>query len=224
MSVSRDTSLTDRANVVLQTTDGVHVIDGAAATTHAVVTLRGRVSTAAQRAKAGLAVASIDGVLGVRNLLEVVEEPETVNLSRTSVGEEPETVALFGTSVGEEPETVTLFGTSVGEEPETVALFGTSVVEEPATVTLSGTSESAPTDNVIKENVEAALRINGGRALRGLKVTGVDHGVVHMSGKGVTMTGRLRAVELAWDAAERAAASDTARSEGSTGRADHRDH
>jgi osmotically-inducible protein OsmY len=196
MSVSRDTSLTDRANVVLQTTDGVHVIDGAAATTHAVVTLRGRVSTAAQRAKAGLAVASIDGVLGVRNLLEVVEEPETVTLSGTSVGEEPETVTLFGKSVGEEPETVTLFGTS----------------------------ESAPTDNVIKENVEAALRNNGGRALRGLKVTGVDHGVVHMSGKGVTMTGRLRAVELAWDAAERAAASDTARSEGSTGGADHRDH
>ena len=147
MRVSHDTSLTDRANIVLRTTSGVEVIDGYASTAQGVVTLHGRVPTAAQRAQAGLAVASIDGVLGVRNFLEVDEGS--------------------------------------------------------VTLTLPGKSPVASADSAIKENVEAALHSKGGPAVEGLKVTDVDHGVVHMSGKGVTMTGRLRAVELAWDAAEK---------------------
>lgn len=147
-SVSHDPSLADRAKIVLMTTAGVHVIDGAAASTGGVVTLSGRVATASQRAKVGIAVASIDGVLGVRNLLEVVDGPDPV---------------------------------------------------------MPPAAADVPTDNAIRAKVEAALQSEGGRALEALKVTRVEHGVVHMSGKGVTLTGRLRAIELAWNAAEGAA-------------------
>jgi osmotically-inducible protein OsmY len=52
-------------------------------------------------------------------------------------------------------------------------------------------------DAEIKERVEHALRKDP--SLDGLKVEGVDHGVVRMTGKGVTMTGRLRAIELVWN-------------------------
>jgi len=141
-----DVSLADRANIVLKTTEGVNLIDGLIETNQGVVTLRGRVKTAAQRARAGLAVAGIDGVQGVRNLIEV----------------------------------------DAGIEP-------------PAIV-----HDTRPTDEVLKERVEAAIKSESenDKKLEGLKVTGVNHGVVHMSGQGVTMTGRLRAVELAWNAAE----------------------
>ena len=143
---SPDVSLANRANIVLKTTDGVNLIDGSVETNQGVVTLKGRVKTAAQRAHAGLAVASIDGVQGVRNLIEV----------------------------------------DAGLEPQPVL------------------GEARPTDEVLKERVEAAIKSESenDKKLEGLKVTGVNHGVVHMSGQGVTMTGRLRAVELAWNAAE----------------------
>ncbi len=143
--VSDDTSLSLRANVVLQTTPGVTIIEGGAVSAQGVVTLRGRVRTGAQRAKVGLAVAAIDGVQGVRNLIEVV----------------------------------------LGEGEFTPR-------------------EEEPTDEVIKKNLEAALKAERDRKIQGLKVTDVNNGVVHMSGKGVTLTGRLRAIELAWNAAEAA--------------------
>ena len=168
IGVSHDTSLTDRANIVLHTTSGVHLLDGSAETTHGVVTLRGRVASQPQRATAGLAVAAIDGVLGVRNLLEVDPALEVATPSARTAAE--------------------------------------------------------PADSVIKENVEAALHVEGGRALEGLKVTDVDHGVVHMSGKGVTITNRLRAVELAWNAVETAAANDGAQGEGWPVRTKDRKH
>lgn len=155
--VSDDTSLSVRANIVLQTTQGVSLIEGAASTTQGVVTLRGRVRTAAQRAKAGLAVAAIDGVQGVRNLLDVVAE------------------ASEGTP-----------------------------------------REAEPTDEVIKKKLEAALNAERDRKLLGLKVTDVNNGVIHMSGKGVTLTGRLRAIELAWNAAEAADESPSVGNEASS--------
>ncbi len=157
--VSDDMSLSLRANVVLQTTPGVSLSEGGAWSTQGVVTLRGRVRTGAQRAKAGLAVAAIDGVQGVRNLIEVVEE--------------------------------------AGEFTP---------------------RDAEPTDEVIKKKVEAALKAEGDRKLQGLKVTDVNNGVVHMSGKGVSLTGRLRAIELAWNAAE---AADAVGNEGSSAQTHH---
>jgi len=166
MGASHDAWLTDRARIVLQATDGIRLNESVAETTHGVVTLHGRVGSPEQRAKAGLAVAAIDGVLGVRNLLEVAPEVEMPRSGKA------------------------------GE----------------------------PADSVIKENVEAVLHSEGGRALQGLKVTDVDHGVVHMSGKGMTMTNRLRALELAWRACETATVTDGARTEGSTERTQDREH
>lgn len=73
------------------------------------------------------------------------------------------------------------------------------VVEEVVEVT---PPDAEPIDHVIKKNVEAALKAERDGKLQGLKVTDVNNGVVHMSAKGVTLTGRLRAIELAWNAAE----------------------
>lgn len=159
--VSDDTSLSLRANVVLQTTPGVTITEGGACSTQGVVTLCGRVRTGDQRAKAGLAVAAIDGVQGVRNLIEV----------------------------------------------EGAGEFTPRAAE--------------PVDEVIKKKLEAALKAERDRKLQGLKVTDVNNGVVHMSGKGVTLTGRLRAIELAWNAAEAADESNAVGNEGSSARTHH---
>jgi hypothetical protein len=66
-------------------------------------------------------------------------------------------------------------------------------------------------DAVLKEKVEAALKRDHDKKLDGLTVVDVNHGLIHMEGTGVTMTGRLRAVELAWKAAEEAASNEEIR-------------
>jgi osmotically-inducible protein OsmY len=149
-----DTSLAIRANIVLQTSEGV--LEGVAEALHGVITLRGRARSASERAKAGLAVANIDGAQGVRNLLQLVEEA-------------PSELQLEGVR---------------GPGPDSEAESKTD----------------SPADDLLKERVEAALKSEPNTDA--VKVLGVNHGVVHMSGEGVTMTGRLRAVELAWNAAE----------------------
>lgn len=57
-------------------------------------------------------------------------------------------------------------------------------------------------DALLKERLEAALRLERDRSLQGLKVKGVSHGAIQMDATGLTMTGRLRAIQLAWDIAE----------------------
>lgn len=147
-----DAAIGVRANIVLKTLKGVSIIDGMASAAHSVITLRGRVRTSAERARAGLAVASIDGVQGVRNLLELER---------------------------------------VGTSPPNGETHGPGSVE----------SDPPLPDQTIKERLEAALRADNSRKLAGVKVTDVNHGVVHMTGRDVTMSGRWRAVELAWNAA-----------------------
>jgi osmotically-inducible protein OsmY len=148
--VTPDTSLAIRANIVLQTSEGI--LEGVAEALHGVITLRGRARSASERAKAGLAVANIDGAQGVRNLLQLVEES------------------------------------------------GPAIQLESAQSLPPEATTDSPADDLLKERVEAALKAEPNT--EPVKVLGVNHGVVHMSGEGVTMTGRLRAVELAWDAAE----------------------
>ena len=143
-----------RANIVLKTLKGVSVSEVETSVAKGVITLNGVVRTTAQRAKAGLAVAGIDGVLGVRNLLEVE--------------------AASGVTSGLDGET---------EVPD------------------SDTSSPPLSDGAIKERIESALRADQSKKLEGVKVTRVNHGVVQMSGKDVSMSGQWRAVELAWDAA-----------------------
>jgi osmotically-inducible protein OsmY len=68
-------------------------------------------------------------------------------------------------------------------------------------------AKAKPTDQEIKERVEKALMAD--KTLEGLKVAAVDHGVVRMSGQGVSLTGRLRAIELAWNVAGVASEGET---------------
>ncbi len=152
LRTSHDTALALRASIVLKTLKGVCLSEGNAAAAHGVVTLHGRVRTSAERARAGLAVASIDGVHGVRNHLEVSAEPS----------------ARLAGETGE-----------------------------------SESNAPAPPlpDQTIKERIEAAVRADKTRKLEGLKVTEVNHGVVLMSAKDLSLSGSWRAVELAWDAA-----------------------
>jgi len=65
-----------------------------------------------------------------------------------------------------------------------------------------------PSDAILKARVEAALKLDRDRRLKDLKV-GVNHGVIQMDATGVTLTGRLRAIQLAWDAAENADPGDS---------------
>lgn len=69
-------------------------------------------------------------------------------------------------------------------------------------------------DAVLKERVEAALKRDHNKKLDGLTVVNVNHGLITMEGTGVTMTGRLRAIELAWKAAEEADLNDHLRARG----------
>jgi osmotically-inducible protein OsmY len=147
-----DTSLAIRANIVLQTSEGI--LEGVAEAMHGVITLRGRARTSAERARAGLAVANIDGAQGVRNLLQLVEEPGPAHQIEDAPSPQPDSIT------------------------------------------------GSPADEILKERVEAALKSEPNSDLHAVKVLGVNQGVVHMSGEGVTMTGRLRAVEVAWNAAE----------------------
>jgi hyperosmotically inducible periplasmic protein len=54
-------------------------------------------------------------------------------------------------------------------------------------------------DEVIKDGVNAALKAD--KSVEGVKVASVNNGVVLLSGKTVTLTEKLRAIELAWNVA-----------------------
>ena len=69
-----DSWITTRAQIALLTTDGAGRTAVKVDTEHGHVTLHGKVRTEAQRDAAGKAVAALDGVRSVRNLVQVVPE------------------------------------------------------------------------------------------------------------------------------------------------------
>jgi hyperosmotically inducible protein len=69
-----DVWLTTKVKTALLTTAGVSVAGVHVGTVDGAVTLHGKVTTEADKEKAVLAVRSVDGVKGVRNLLQVVPD------------------------------------------------------------------------------------------------------------------------------------------------------
>src|SRR5215813_12126765 len=69
-----DAWITTKAKMALLTTEGVSAMAVNIDTIDGQVTLHGKVASAAEKAKAEDAVKRIDGVRGVRNLLQVVSE------------------------------------------------------------------------------------------------------------------------------------------------------
>src|SRR5262245_2903941 len=78
-----DTWLTMKTKIALMTTEGVQTSDLNVDTVKGVVTLHGKVSTDAEKAKAETVARGIDGVKQVKNLLQVVPSArrDTVNES-----------------------------------------------------------------------------------------------------------------------------------------------
>jgi hyperosmotically inducible periplasmic protein len=74
VSAADDTWITTKARIALLTTDGAGRTDVKVDTDHGKVTLHGKVDGQAVKDKAEATVRGIDGVTGVRNLLEVVPE------------------------------------------------------------------------------------------------------------------------------------------------------
>ena len=69
-----DTWITTKAKIALLTADGVKGRDVNVDTVDGTVTIHGKVRTEAEKSKAESVVKEIDGVKGVRNLLQVVPE------------------------------------------------------------------------------------------------------------------------------------------------------
>jgi hyperosmotically inducible protein len=69
-----DAWITTRARIALLTTDGAGRTDVKVDTEHGQVTLHGKVGSQAEKDKAETAVRGVEGVTGVRNLVEVVPE------------------------------------------------------------------------------------------------------------------------------------------------------
>jgi osmotically-inducible protein OsmY len=132
-----DIWLTTKAKTALLTTDGLSVRGVDVETVDGTVILHGKVRTAAEKEKAGLAVRAVGGVKSIRNLIQVVPD-------------------VF----------------SDGAKAD---------------------------DEAIRTGVEAAL--NSDRPLLGIKVTSVNNGVVLLSGRTVSVTEKVRAIELAWNIA-----------------------
>jgi osmotically-inducible protein OsmY len=71
---THDTWITTKAKLALLTTDGVSVTAVNVDTVDGNVTLHGKVKTEAEKQKAEAAIKGIDGVKGVKNLLQVVPD------------------------------------------------------------------------------------------------------------------------------------------------------
>jgi hyperosmotically inducible protein len=82
-----DAWITTRARIALLTTDGAGRTAVKVDTEHGQVTLHGKVSNQAEKDKAEAAVRGVEGVTGVRNLVEVVAEAnkEAVKTSDSDV-------------------------------------------------------------------------------------------------------------------------------------------
>jgi osmotically-inducible protein OsmY len=87
-----DAWITTKAKLALLTTDGVSATDVNVDTIDGKVTLHGKVTSAAEKAAAETSVRKIDGVTGVRNLLQVVSarKEDTVTASDAEVKERVE--------------------------------------------------------------------------------------------------------------------------------------
>ena len=72
LAVQSDTWITTKSKLALLTTEGVSTTAVSVDTVNQQVTLHGKVRSADEKAKAETVVATITGVQGVRNLLEVV--------------------------------------------------------------------------------------------------------------------------------------------------------
>jgi len=85
LATPSDTWITTKCKLALITTEGVSATDVSVDTINQRVTLHGKVPSAAEKAKAETAVKSIDGVQGVRNLLEVVAPQHEKAVERSDV-------------------------------------------------------------------------------------------------------------------------------------------
>ena len=90
---SSDAWITTKARIALLTTDGAGRSSVKVDTDHGKITLHGKVDTQAAKEKAEGAVRGIDGVTGVRNLLQVVPEAshKSVKASDKDIREAVET-------------------------------------------------------------------------------------------------------------------------------------
>src|SRR5262245_41475530 len=87
-----DAWVTTKAKLALLTSDNVPAMHVNVDTTNGQVTLHGKVQSAAEKAEAERLAKHIDGVKGVRNMLQVVAEPraETVKVADAELKERVE--------------------------------------------------------------------------------------------------------------------------------------